>query len=229
MQFSFIFYLTSALISTATAARVLGQDVSNNQGSINWKSQASAGSKFAWSKATEGTTFIDKYFNANYKGSLDNGIIHGAYHYAHPSNSATKECQFFLAHGGKWSADGKTLPGGLDLEYGTKAQGGTCWGVSQANMVKWIHTFGNCYKKSTGRFPVIYTTDNWWKSCTGDPKGEFKDYPFWIAHPSGNSVGPTPKSGTTSFWQFGANTKGLKGDLNYWLGSEASLKKFVKG
>lgn len=63
------------------------------------------------------TAFVDAYFNQNYVGATNNGIIRGAYHFAHPdSSSGAAQANYFLAHGGGWSRDGITLPGALDLE-----------------------------------------------------------------------------------------------------------------
>lgn len=46
-----------------------------------------------------------------------NKIIHGAYHFAHPDvSTGAVQATYFLAHGGKWIADGLTLPGAIDLE-----------------------------------------------------------------------------------------------------------------
>ena len=45
------------------------------------------------------------------------GIIRGPYHFARPgSSSGAAQARHFLAHGGKWSGDGRTLPGAVDLE-----------------------------------------------------------------------------------------------------------------
>ena len=56
----------------------------------------------------------------NYEGATKNKIIRGGYHFAHPDTSTgAAQANYFLAHGGGWSADGLTLPGAIDLE-------GTC-------------------------------------------------------------------------------------------------------
>ena len=46
--------------------------------------------------------FIDRYFSENYNGATKNGIIRGAYHFAHPgASSGAAQAEYFLAHGGK--------------------------------------------------------------------------------------------------------------------------------
>jgi len=41
------------------------------QGSINWTSVKNAGIAFAWTKATEGTTYVDPFFTANINGATN--------------------------------------------------------------------------------------------------------------------------------------------------------------
>jgi hypothetical protein len=61
--------------------------------------------------------FIDPDFNRNYAGATNVGIIRGAYHFARPGKSSgAAQAHYFLAHGGGWSSDGRTLPGAIDLE-----------------------------------------------------------------------------------------------------------------
>lgn len=68
-------------------------------------------------QATEGTTYKDPKFSDNYVGATRVKIIRGGYHFAHPdSSSGAKQALWFLANGGGWTKDGRTLPGMLDLE-----------------------------------------------------------------------------------------------------------------
>ena len=69
---------------------VQGIDVSRWQGEINWTSVRNAGIQFAWIKATEGTTYKDDQFNANYVNAYNAGVIRGAYHFATPDTSAAE-------------------------------------------------------------------------------------------------------------------------------------------
>jgi GH25 family lysozyme M1 (1,4-beta-N-acetylmuramidase) len=63
------------------------------------------------------TAYTDPQFSANYAGATNAGIIRGGYHFARPSaSSGATQANYFLAHGGGWSADGRTLPGALDIE-----------------------------------------------------------------------------------------------------------------
>jgi len=48
-------------------------------------------------------------------------------------------------------------------------------------MVNWIHDFSNTYHSRVGRYPVIYTTTDWWTTCTGNDSGFGTTNPLWIA------------------------------------------------
>ncbi|MBA0050637.1 lysozyme [Streptomyces sp. AJS327] len=179
---------------------VQGIDVSHYQGSINWGSVKGDGIQFAWIKATEGTTYKDPKFSANYTGAYNNKVIRGAYHFARPaSSSGSAQADFFAKNGGAWSADNLTLPGVLDIENGSSSQ---CHGVGQAAMRTWINDFYTTYKQRTGRDMVIYTTANWWNTCTGNWTGMRDKAPLWVAHWTTGS--PTIPSGfpTWTAWQY---------------------------
>lgn len=66
-----------------------------------------------WAQATEGTGYISPTFNSQYTDATNAGFIRGAYHYADGTGDGSEEANYFLAHGGGWSADGITLPGSM--------------------------------------------------------------------------------------------------------------------
>ena len=72
----------------ASAQRPMGTDVSGYQPSINWTTVKNAGVSFAWTKATEGTSYRNPYFEAQEWGATNVGIYIGAYHFARPFGGA---------------------------------------------------------------------------------------------------------------------------------------------
>ena len=212
---------TPASADVSTDARPQGIDVSHFQGNIDWKKAKKDGVQFAWIKATEGTGYTDPKFGANYRGAYKAGVIRGAYHFARPGSSGGgAQAKYFVKHGGAWSADGKTLPGALDLEAG-------CSGLSQKQMRNWISDFHDTYLAKTGRHVVIYTTASWWKSCTGGWKGLGKKSPMWVAH-WGVSTPSVPNGWSTwTAWQYtsGGHVNGVSGkvDRNRFNGSRDRL------
>ncbi len=207
-------------VSPMIPAGLPGLDVSHYQGTINWTSVHNAGAKFAYIKATEGTSYQDPTFSANYTNSYYAGFVRGAYHFARPDGaSGAAQADYFAAHGGAWSADGQTLPGMLDIEYGPSS---TCYGVSQANMRTWINSFLNEYHAKTSRWATIYTTTDWWTTCTGNWSGPSANDPLAIARYS-SSVGTLPAGwGFYTFWQF-ADAGQFPGDQDVFNGSASRL------
>ncbi|OEU85589.1 lysozyme [Streptomyces abyssalis] len=209
------------------AASVHGVDVSSHQGNVPWSTLWNSGVKWAYVKATEGTSYTNPYFTQQYNGSYNIGMIRGAYHFALPDNSSgAAQANYFADHGGGWSKDGKTLPGVLDIEY--NPYGSTCYGKSQSAMVSWIRDFTSTYKARTGRDAVIYTTTDWWTQCTGNNGGFGSTNPLWIARYA-SSPGTLPNGwGFHTFWQY-TSTGPTVGDHNLFNGSMDRLKALANG
>ncbi|KAG8762990.1 hypothetical protein FRC12_008768 [Ceratobasidium sp. 428] len=226
---SFIALAIAGLTSvTATPvekrAQPKGIDVASYQGNVNWASQKSNGVSFAYVKATEGTGYTNPYFDQQYSGSYNAGMIRGSYHFARPDvSTGATQADYFVAHGGGWSADGKTLPGALDIEY--NPYGATCYGLSAASMVSWIKSFSDRYHSKTGRYPTIYTTTDWWKTCTGNSAAFATTNALWIARYS-SSVGTLPAGWSYhTFWQYSSSPL----DQDYFNGDAAALARYAKG
>ena len=80
--------------------------------------------------------------DSQYDGTYQAGLIRGAYHFALPNDSSgAAQASYFVANGGGWIADGRTLPGASDIEY--NPYGAECYGLSQGAMVSWIASGGD--------------------------------------------------------------------------------------
>ena len=199
-----------------------GIDVSHYQGSINWSSVKSAGISFAYIKATEGTTYKDPDFSADYLNAYNAKVIRGAYHFAQPgTSSGAAQATYFAANGGAWSADNLTLPGMLDLEGG-------CYGLSTSAMQSWILSFYTTYESKTGRDVVIYTSPSWWNTCTGGWTGMSARSPLFVADWT-TAANPTIPSGFpyATLWQYtdSGSVSGVSGavDRDRFNGTSARL------
>ncbi|KZT57394.1 glycoside hydrolase family 25 protein [Calocera cornea HHB12733] len=221
----------SALSAPLLQKRVTGipgLDVSSYQGAVDWATVAANGAKFAFIKATEGTDYVNPDFSQQYEGSYDAGLIRGAYHFAHPdSSTGAAQANYFLANGGGWSADGKTLPGMLDIEY--NPSGATCYGLSTSAMVSWLSSFSSTYEAATGRYPIIYTTTDWWSTCTGGSSAFAANSPLFVAAYNTEGPGTLPAGWSYySFWQW-ADSGTFPGDQDVWNGSQAGLEAMATG
>ena len=209
------------------ATQTPGLDVSSFQGNVNWSSVWANGGRFAYVKATEGTYYTSPSFAQQYNGSFNVGIIRGAYHFATPdTTSGATQADYFVAHGGGWSKDGKTLPGMVDLEW--DPYGAACYGLSQAAMVNWILSFSNEYHARTTRWPTIYTATSWWSQCTGN-RGDFSSTnPLFVAFYS-STPGPMPFNwGLQTIWQF-ADSGVFPGDQDRFNGDITRVQALANG
>lgn len=218
--------MVTVSILPADAAALSGVDVSHYQGSINWKSVRKDGVEFAFIKATEGTNYVDPSFQDNYPAARDAGVVRGAYHFARPDASGgAAQADYLYQNGGKWTADGLTLPAALDIEY--NPYGSSCYGLSPKAMVGWITDFLGRYQALSGRYAVIYTTADWWKTCTGNHNGFSNNHPLWLARYA-SSRGSLPDGwGFHTVWQYTSSGKigGISGgvDRNYFNGNRSRL------
>ncbi|MFF8772363.1 lysozyme [Kitasatospora sp. NPDC015120] len=204
-----------------------GLDVSSYQGNVAWSTVRANGARFAYVKATEGTTYTNPYFAQQYNGSYNAGLIRGAYHFALPDRSSgTAQANWFVDHGGGWSKDGKTLPPALDIEY--NPYGATCYGLSQSAMVSWIRAFSTTVHTRTGRYPTIYTTTNWWTTCTGNNASFGATNPLWIARYA-STVGTLPAGWSyQTIWQH-ADSGTFPGDQNLFNGAFDRVQALANG
>lgn len=209
-------------------ATVQGFDISNYQPTVNFQGAYNSGARFVIIKATEGTTYTSPSFSKHYSGATAASLIRGGYHFARPSSSAgSTQANFFLAHGGGWSADGRTLPGMLDIEY--NPSGATCYGLSASAMVSWIRSFVDTYHGATGRWPMIYSTNDWWRTCTGNSAAFSTTCPLVLARYSSSGPGTIPGGWPyQTIWQ-NSDSYAYGGDSDIFNGGITNLKKLASG
>ncbi|WP_344447751.1 GH25 family lysozyme, partial [Kitasatospora nipponensis] len=173
-----------------------------HQSNVDWDYWWGQGKRFAYVKATEATSYTNPYFAQQYIGSYDIGMIRGAYHFAVPNSSSGRaQANYFVDNGGGWSGDGKRLSGALDMEYNPYGAD-PCYGRSEHGMVRWIKNFSKQLHSKTGRWPMIYTTTDWWKTCTGNTPRFGSDHPLFIARYN-DRVGELPNGWPHyTLWQY---------------------------
>ncbi len=153
---------------------VLGCDVSVHQGVVNWPRMAADGIRFAWCKATEGATILDRQFVHNMRGARAAGVPVGAYHYAYPTGGdAAAEAAFFLRVIGE-PRDGDLLP---VLDFEEKA--GAKLGAKALNAwaVEWLRIV----ERELRVKPVIYSFPWYLLGTMGGATRALRQYPLWLA------------------------------------------------
>jgi lysozyme len=172
-----------------------GIDVSKHNGDIDWSSVKTNDPKvdFAFLKASEGATVMDKKFYRNVDGCAENGIPWGAYHFAtwndeDEEKDARNEARFFL--GIVKSADSKPkMPLVLDIETNKPIP------YTKDEMEVYVKTFTEEVRLA-GYEPAIYASPGFLNSYLR------KDHPFtgiklWAADYTG-AINPVP--GWKSIW-----------------------------
>ncbi|MCU1572489.1 MAG: hypothetical protein JWO93_571, partial [Micrococcaceae bacterium] len=216
----------SAIQPDGTSGMPLGMDVSGWQGNVNWQAAWNNGARFAYIKASEGPWALNDFFDQQYNGSASVGMLRGAYSFARPNlSSGANQAQVLVESGGSWNADGKTLPGVLDLEKNTLDGSGACFGLSPAQLVTWTRDFTTKYKALTGRNAVIYTAYYFWQDCLGGTTAFNSTNPLWIAAYGAGADNVWMPGGWPryTFWQY-ADSGTFVGDQNVFNGSYTALK-----
>jgi GH25 family lysozyme M1 (1,4-beta-N-acetylmuramidase) len=234
-----------------TGQTLLGLDVSAYQHGIDWHRVKKLGARFAYVKATEGSTYTSARLRSQYTQAARVGVPRGAFHFAKPNESAgEKQAGYFvqaLKGLGGGRVDGTaTLPPLLDLEYDpyVKTDGtDSCWGLTPEEMTLWVSSFSDTVIALTGRVPLVYTTADWWKRCTGD-SDDFPQNPLflarYVADPT-DGPGALPRSWNRyTIWQytnagrrFAPVTDGSPGDTlaadeDLFSGSPADLRALAR-
>jgi lysozyme len=205
----------SHLRADGSSYAIQGFDISNYQGVINWKTFNATPYKFGFCKATEGTTFTDAKFKANYRGIKSAGLIRGAYHYGRPSTDPVTQANFFVNTVQPLSGDLQLV---LDLE--------TTDGKTPAQVRAWTVAFINQLTARTGRPGIIYTGFYFWRDSAGN--GTNLNCPLWLAAYVTDPSTLVPAAWSNwSFWQYTSSgtVSGISGnvDRNAWNGTLANL------
>jgi lysozyme len=195
----------------ALAGAKQGVDVASFQhpggAPINWQHVAANGIQFAAVKATEGNYYKNPYALTDLAAARAAGLATVAYAFAIPngnggSTSPATQASYLLSYLGSSSA---TVPVLLDIEYDPYVNTdhtNECYGLSPAAMVKWISGFGNAVQAKTGRLPIIYTTADWWRTCTAGSTASGQT-PMWVANYTTASSPLLPAGWATwAFWQY---------------------------
>ncbi len=161
---------------------------------------AAAGKRFAYMKASEGTTLVDPTYPANRAQAKAVGLYVGAYHFARPNadpGDAVAEADYFLAMSQLAAGDLRPV---LDLE--------STGGLSPAALQDWVRTYLARIYERTGARGLIYTSPTFWKNAMGDTTWfATNGYGMvWVAHWTSDPAPIVPGAnwgGTGwTFWQY---------------------------
>ncbi len=196
---------------------VVGVDVSNHQGEIDWNALASSGVSFAYIKATEGGSFRDKSFARNWSEAERAGVKRGAYHFFTLCKSAMEQAQNFID---TVPNDPKALPPVVDAEH----MGPCIATLTPSDHVAMLEQFIDAIEKHYGRRPIVYTT---WEFDSSMLDGALAGERFWARS---LVVQPPFRLDQWLIWQYHNRGRrpGVKGDvdLNVFRGTRAEFDRF---
>lgn len=204
---------------------IQGIDVSRWQAEIDWARVKSAGTRFAFIKATEGGDHLDPMFRRNWEGARRAGIPRSAYHFVWWCRPAADQVRWMRRH---IPRDADALPPVLDVEWNghSKACGDK---IPRPRALAMIREMLRGLEEHTGKKPIIYTDITFHEDIL---EGEFNDYPFWIR----STAAPALKRYNRDrweFWQFTTTGRvpGIVGDVdrNAFYGSEREFVAWKQG
>ena len=197
---------------------LLGLDVSHHNGPVSWSKVRAAGYRFAYLKATEGTSYVDPTFTDHRARARAAGVFVGAYHFARPSGSAVDQARHFAEVLGR--LDKGHLPPALDIEDSAA--------LSPEQLAAWCNAFltelRHCRPERT---PLLYTYASFHAHQLAGGRA-LASWPLWFARYASKLDSADPKP---LIWQHTSTGRvdGITGnvDLNYFLGTDAQLDQLA--
>lgn len=167
-----------------------GIDVSGWQGNINYEQVKNNGIEIVYIKSSEGSNFVDPYFNPNYTNAKANGLKVGFYHYvtARTNEEAINEARFFVA-----TISGKEPDCRLAMDFESFGN----LSVEEINEIG--ITFVKTVENLSGKEVIIYSNTN---DATNIFSGELTNYPLWVAQYEVEEPTPNGKWSTWAGWQY---------------------------
>jgi lysozyme len=201
---------------------VKGVDVSNYQGDIDWDAIAKQNIHFAFIKATEGSSFVDPYFQENYENAAKTGIRVGAYHFFSFDSDGDTQAENFIMEVKKLD---NMLPPVIDVEFYDDKRSNP---PSKETVKEHLNIFIEKIQEAYGVNPIIYAV---YETYDLYIKDDFNDCDIWI-----RDVFRTPKLSDNrdwTFWQYTdrARINGYNGvekciDLNVFNGTSLEFVNY---
>ncbi len=194
---------------------VRGVDVSAYQGEIDWTVLSNEGIRFAFIKATEGSSFIDKRFSYNWEQAHTTNLRAGAYHFFSFDSTGEAQAQHYINTVPKMEG---MLPPVVDLElYGRYRSAPPAKEETLERLDALLVTLHKHY----GFRPIIYATHETYDLYLKDAADP---YDIWIRNVIFYPYLSDRRDWT--FWQYSNRGKldGYKGvetfiDLNVFYGT----------
>lgn len=197
---------------------VRGIDVSNHNGTIDWKQVAQADYQFAYIKASEGRTHRDNSFRRNVEQARQAGLLVGAYHFFRKNRGGIEQAQNFLNAVSGIRLD---LPLVVDVEDWDN-DNRTGEKQVRERLVSMVNTL-----LKSGHRVMIYTNGNGYDKYY---RPNFPDLDLWLcSFRSPDALRHTHNHRIQQYSHWG-EVSGVKDDvdLNVFMGSQREWEKWLE-
>lgn len=182
-------YLTYAF-SPSSNQIYQGIDISSWQGTVDFFAVKNSGIDIVYIKSSEGTSYINPYFESSYSNAKENGLKVGFYHYvtARSTQQAINEANFFARVVGGKQSDCKLA---MDFEnFGDLS-------INEINNISKV--FLETLTNITNSQPIIYSNAFSARTIFNQ---ELTKYPLWVANYGVNTPESNGKWETWVGWQY---------------------------
>lgn len=214
-----------------SSRRVLGIDVSENSGKIDWQQIKREGYTFACAKATDGSNTLDGNFNTNWAEMQASGLVRCAFHVFRINDPPEDQAKLFLANVELKSGD---LPPVLEVfELGS---------TSSISIIRDIHSWMTIVEQAMGVKPILRTSPNLWNKIinldlatdiTQEQTPQLGSYPLWVVDYKETSPDIPSGWANWTFWQYTDQGRSAGSPVNIPLsrfnGNPSGLQQFVTG
>ena len=181
-----------------------GIDVSSWQGNINFTDVKNSGIYIVYIKSSEGTNYIDPYFERNYQNAKANGLKVGFYHYVTARNTeeARNQANFFAKVISGKEPDCKLA---MDFESFDNLS------INEINEISKV--FLETLQNATNKEVVIYSNSY---SARNIFSKDLNIYPLWVANYGVSDPAGNDKWSTWVGWQYTSTGRvnGISGNVD---------------
>ena len=216
------FFITERDVTDENRYPVKGVDVSSYQLEIDWKGLEDEGFKFAFVKATEGSSHVDERFEYNWNEANKTDMKIGAYHFLSYDTNGEAQAKNYIDTVNKKLG---MLPPVVDVEfYGEYQEKHPAKNTVREVLTTVLDELEDHYHKK----PIIYTNSYIYDEYIS---GIYEDYDIWIsAHDIPETLSDRKKWSFCQYTFYGKSENVAAGekyvDMNVFNGSSWDFRKY---
>ena len=202
--FTLFSFIPSFAFGPSSSTIYQGIDVSSWQGNIDFASVKNSGIEIVYIKSSEGSNYIDPYFERNYQNAKANGLKVGFYHYVTARNTeeARNQANFFAR-----VISGKQPDCRLAMDFESFGN----LSINEINEISKV--FLETLSSATNKEVLIYSNSY---SARTIFSSDLSIYPLWVANYGVSEPGGNDKWSTWVGWQYTSTGRvaGISGNVD---------------